>query len=228
MSEPTPDDHTIDADPTALDRIRELAAAAESDANSEREQPVERDGDRDHQADRDDRTIDADPAALDQLQRFAHDADDRTGQRHGDDGENGDQTIDADPAALGHLRRRAQESGGPRQSTASRPMPRRAIPDVEAVPPARPVREGAVAEPWRPPARSMRPERAVDAPTDHGARWRLVSIVLAAVLLVVIGWLVFGGGEQAVDESPPEVPTATTPSDSTPATPATDSLDGDG
>jgi hypothetical protein len=241
MNDSTPDDdRTIDADPAALDRIRELAAAAETGATDP--PPARPTGDR-HPNDRDpndrgpndrdpddgpagDHTIDADPATLDHLRRLAGEHD------PGDD-----RTIDADPAALDQLRRRAHDAGGPRPSGASRPMPRQPIPEVATPPPVRPSRPVTTTEPWRPPARSMRPERIVDAPADHGARWRLVSIVLAVVLLVTIGWLVFGGSDQPIDESPPEpapstVPGAATTPSSNPATnPSTSSggtVDGDG
>lgn len=157
MSQPD-DDHTLDADPASIERIRELArrAAAEHAEHADRGEPG------------DDRTLDADESALAQLRALA---------------------AGAGPAL-------------------SPPRPPRDLSELELPDPgelgARPrPAPPELAEPWRPPARSVRPAALPETAPIHATHpiWRTLALALAVVLLVLGAWLLFGGDD--ADDAPP-------------------------
>lgn len=154
----------------------------------------------------DDRTVDAEPDALDRLRRLAQAAELPR-----------DHTVEADDAALEHLRElaRAAEAapGGPAPAAA---RPRRDlstldVPDVDELGGRRPPPPAEPAEPWRPPPRSVFPatRQPVTQPHAH-PMWRWAALGLAAVVVVLLGWLLVGG-DDAPQQDVPTGPTVTAP-----------------
>lgn len=158
----------------------------------------------------DDHTIDADPDSVERIREIARQA--AAGAERSGAGQLGDEhTVDADESTLTHLRELAARADPP-PARAPRDLSQLELPDV-AGPPARPVvpiADGG--EPWRPPPRSVRPVALPEVAPQHATHpiWRTAAIVLAMLVLVLAGWLLFGGGDGA-DEQPPG-PTVTGPS----------------
>ncbi len=171
----TNDDHTIDADDSAFELIRQLATDAKSNQS---DAPVG------------DHTIDADESTLDQIKRLAEQADGRSGGAHG---------SLAPPVAPPVAPPTAPRAVG------QRPLPARPIEQPSlAPPPERPARRARLAGedegPWQPPERSMRP-RADDRQAPDSARiWRLATLAMGVVVLLLAAWLVFGGGPDGSDQ----------------------------
>jgi hypothetical protein len=159
----------------------------------------------------DDHTVDADPAALDQLRRLATRAEREAGAP------TDDHTVDADGDTLEQLRRLARDAEAPTVPPAA-PPPRDLteldMAELDGLVGKRPPAPPEPAEPWRPPPRSMRPASMPDVPERHAsAVWRWVALGLAAVLVVLVAWLLLDS-----DNVGEEVPT------SIPGTPSTGSV----
>lgn len=153
-----------------------------------------------------DHTVDADPAALEQLRRLATraEADAR--------GDADDRTVDADDDTLEQLRRLAREAEAQAPSTVSAPRrPPRDLAtldeaELEGLVGRRPPAPPEPAEPWRPPPRSMRPVSMPEVPKRHAsAVWRWVALGLAAVLVVLVAWLLLDS-DDAGEQVPTSIP----------------------
>lgn len=163
----------------------------------------------------DDRTLDADPASVERIREIARQA------TAGDPGgAHGERTLDADESTLAQLRALAAAAEQHRHE--AQPAPARLpprdlaeleLPDVAELGARRPPTPATVdSEPWRPPARSVRPAALPEVAPQHATHpiWRTLAIALAVVVLVLAGWLVFGG-DGSTDEQP-SGPTVTGPS----------------
>ena len=151
----------------------------------------------------DDHTVDADPAALDQLRRLATQAELEAGAP------TDDHTVDAEGDPLELLRRLARDADAQSAPPAARPprdLTELDVAGLDGLVGKRPPAPPEPAEPWRPPPRSMRPASMPELPQRHGsAVWRWVALGLAAVLVVLVAWLLLDS-DNAGEEVPTSIP----------------------